>query len=857
MAKTSFTAIALFLCFSVSAQTGSVSGKILSTDGKPLDNISVVLLNTRSGTVSNNAGYYIIRNIKPGEYKIQVSATDSLKETRSIVITANKTTEENFVVKYSATTLDAITVTGVQPVTTSRSEYVSKMPLKNLENAQVYTGLTNTLIVQQRVFSIADLVSNAPGINKQTDAFSTSIAYGGANYSSRGFLTGVAVLNGLSNNIAMPEDLQNTERMEVIKGPSATLFGSLVTSYGGLMNRVTKKPYENFGGSATLTGGSYGFMRLGTDLNMPLNKEKTFLSRLNFSISKKGNFQDNGASTQRILVAPSFTYRFSDRVELDLNAEMYSQTSHGTGRGVFFNITPSLVTGYLDTVLGGIGIPPATIAAIKAAAPKTLKESFGEGVKITDFGFDPYRSYSSSDFESKMSSLNFNSAIRYRITDQISSTTSALFSSGTDDGYDIWLQLIPNMVPALIASLPTGNISFGSPGADYITRDARRFNSYLETHQVQQNFNGDFNIGPMRNRMVLGLDYYHYKLNSTYKNFTGSMFGIPFEGVYDIVKIKGPNPDYYDFNRLNVDEKLQNAANEPLFISSDQNVYSAYVNDVLNITRTLLVSAGVRVDRFETKGDYDGRTDSYGEDFHQTAFSPKFGIVYQPLADKVALFGNYQTGFTNVNGRDREGSAFKPEKSFQVEGGVKFSFFNNAFTGTLSYYDIKVEDKVRPDNINIFFSVQDGTQVSRGFEAEILGNPIPSLNILLGYAYNHSKMIKASPDIEGLRPNTAGPANQFNFWLHYHFSAKNFLNGFSVGAGGNYVDETLVVNLNPDGSFKNPSYTLLKAKLSFDKPKYSIAIRVDNLLNHQYWIGTGVIAPQFPREIAGTVAIKF
>ncbi|RXM56706.1 TonB-dependent receptor plug domain-containing protein, partial [Chryseobacterium sp. CH1] len=45
-----------------------------------------------------------------------------------------------------------------------------------------------------------------------------------------------------------PADL---ERLEVIKGPSGTLYGGAVTSFGGLINAVTKKPKDYFGGEAS------------------------------------------------------------------------------------------------------------------------------------------------------------------------------------------------------------------------------------------------------------------------------------------------------------------------------------------------------------------------------------------------------------------------------------------------------------------------------------------------------------------------------------------------------------------------------------------------------------------------------
>ncbi|UOQ77577.1 hypothetical protein MUN84_02450 [Hymenobacter sp. 5516J-16] len=51
----------------------------------------------------------------------------------------------------------------------------------------------------------------------------------------------------MAGGVTSTIDAVNLEKLEVIKGPSATLYGSALTSYGGLLNRVTKKPYDRFG----------------------------------------------------------------------------------------------------------------------------------------------------------------------------------------------------------------------------------------------------------------------------------------------------------------------------------------------------------------------------------------------------------------------------------------------------------------------------------------------------------------------------------------------------------------------------------------------------------------------------------
>src|SRR5690606_19038361 len=83
--------------------------------------------------------------------------------------------------------------------------------------------------------------------------------------------------------------------------------------------------------------------------------------------------------------------------------------------------------------------------------------------------------------------------------------------------------------------------------------------------------------------------------------------------------------------------------------NSKDAAYSAYVSDILNITPSLLVMASLRVDYFDTEGDITTEDD----DYDQTALSPKFGLLYQILPDRLSFFANYMNGFKNVGPQTR------------------------------------------------------------------------------------------------------------------------------------------------------------------------------------------------------------
>lgn len=124
--------------------------------------------------------------------------------------------------------------------------------------------------------------------------------------------------------------LANVERVEVLKGPSGTLFGR--SAPGGLINVITKKPQRESYYSLQQQFGSYDTFRTLADATGSLNDDGTVLYRLNYehlnSRSFRDFFQDN-----RDFVAPSLTWLISDRTKLDLNF-LYQERSSPADSGI-------------------------------------------------------------------------------------------------------------------------------------------------------------------------------------------------------------------------------------------------------------------------------------------------------------------------------------------------------------------------------------------------------------------------------------------------------------------------------------------------------------------------------------------
>jgi iron complex outermembrane receptor protein len=173
--------------------------------------------------------------------------------------------------------------------------------------------------------------------------------------------------------------------------------------------------------------------------------------------------------------------------------------------------------------------------------------------------------------------------------------------------------------------------------------------------------------------------------------------------------------------------------------------------------------------------------------------------------------------------------------------------------GTVSYYDIEVENVLRTDPSDINYSIQDGTQRSKGVEVDITANPLPGLNLVAGYAYNDSRYTKGDSTEQALRPALSGPANMYNFWISYRFP-KGQLQGLGLGLGGNMGSDSYQTNTQT-AKVIIPSYTLLDASIFYDQPRFRIGFKVDNLTSEKAW--SVRLTPQAPARFTGSIALKF
>src|SRR5690606_25582064 len=194
---------------------------------------------------------------------------------------------------------------------------------KNLENPQVYNTVPAEILKQQGITTYDDAMRNVPGITRTWE--STGRAGDGAAYFAlRGFDAQPALTNGLPGLASGNLDPANVEEIQVIKGPSGTLFGGSFYSYGGLINTITKKPYDGFGGEVAYNLGSFGLNRITADINTPLSKTEKITMRVNAAYHSEGSFQDAGFK-KSFFIAPTLAYEVNDRLSFQVLAEILEE----------------------------------------------------------------------------------------------------------------------------------------------------------------------------------------------------------------------------------------------------------------------------------------------------------------------------------------------------------------------------------------------------------------------------------------------------------------------------------------------------------------------------------------------------
>ena len=241
----------------IDEKTGEIFGKIKDETGEYLIGANVIIKELGIGCASDSKGYYSIRNVKPGNYTVEVSFIGYEKYTKKIIIVPGKKVELNITLKSSAFQIGGIEVIGTTdllPKDVNTKTYINSGEIEHYQASSLKDVLDLVPGVQK---------TDNPGLGKtsqiairgdesdQLSAFGTLIMVDGVPMSNNANLQ-FERLSGSkfgSSNIGAGIDLRtipadNIESIEVITGLPSVRYGDVTAGVINVQTKIGKSPHR-------------------------------------------------------------------------------------------------------------------------------------------------------------------------------------------------------------------------------------------------------------------------------------------------------------------------------------------------------------------------------------------------------------------------------------------------------------------------------------------------------------------------------------------------------------------------------------------------------------------------------------
>ncbi|MGO2011822.1 MAG: TonB-dependent siderophore receptor [Pseudoalteromonas sp.] len=261
-----------------------------------------------------------------------------------------------------------------------------------------------------------------------------------------------------------------------------------------------------------------------------------------------------------------------------------------------------------------------------------------------------------------------------------------------------------------------------------------------------------------------------------------------------------------------------------------------YFSSQLNITNSLSVILGSRLNQWQTDQDNFGSKHNYELDNELTNY---LGTTYA-LTDNWALYANYTDIFTPQSQIDQDGNYLDPILGKNYEIGIKASLLNERLDVSLSGFEIHQDNlgqytgETIPETLQAIYQPIDGT-VTEGYELELNGTFNDNWNGYFGYTRSEGE----TPEGELL--NTTNPKDQFKLFTTYKLT--NSLEGLKLGAGYRWQSRSFDEVTNPvqgKVEVEQASYGIASFMASYQiNSQIAVSFNVDNLFDKTYYSQIG------------------
>ena len=609
------------------------------------------------------------------------------------------------------------------------------------------------MIDDQQSVTLSEALRNVSGVRANnefsTPAFDSTLI--------RGFAA-EQLLDGYTQyyNAGDREGLVNVERIEVLKGANAVLYsGGSGAPVGGVINIVSKKPNAVASGEMGIKVGSFGFTQPFFDINQPISENVLF--RITGEYTKTDSYVDV-VDQKRYNINPALTFTNNDDTTFTIQGKR--------SRWVQQEYQGLPATG---TVAGNINIKDDLFIG-----NKDIPDSYSEfnGVWATlDHQFNDVWS--------------FNANARYAESKFEEFAQSIV-------GADFFVANRPFIAPS---TWGLGNVNL------YQTQ---------REQSVVLNTTAKFDLGTIKNTVLLGLDYTELK-DKGYLTSDGFSFVDLLNPVFNTLYVTPQKSDATSFN----DSVLVNTT------------YGAYAQWQATVADRLHILAALR--QAKVKIDYTELAAFAGGPFkmktEENKLLPRLGAVLD-ITKEFSIFANYSEGL-----RGQPFTFFAPNvkpvpaESENKEVGLKFDV-NNELTGQFALFHI--------DRTNVavgFPATVTGEQRSKGFDTDVTWHPSAAWDLLANYAYTDAEYVNSTAEIPSGNKLVGVPKNTARIWANYKFQQDN-LHGLSAGIGANWQSEAYVDVAN---TFKADSFYTVDATVAYQTPRYNLGLTIKNLTNQDYF----------------------
>ncbi|MDZ8032220.1 TonB-dependent siderophore receptor [Nostoc sp. DedSLP04] len=377
----------------------------------------------------------------------------------------------------------------------------------------------------------------------------------------------------------------------------------------------------------------------------------------------------------------------------------------------------------------------------------------------------------------------------------------------------------------------------------------RRFGAgpaYYQNYSLQNDLISNFKTGSIQHQVLLGLEWNKYIRGYDYLRSSVSL--TPSIDLFNPVYGASQPPEF--------DEAAERAR-------FDRNTIAVYLQDQVTLLPNLKLLVGGRYDFIHRKNSAQ-LLDSLGRDpiddatvdrLYNEAFSPRVGIVYQPIKP-ISIYASYSRSFNPSDSRTVDGTQLPPERGIQYEVGVKAELIKDRLSATFAAYDITKENVATTDPTpgNSDYYIPIGEVKSRGLEFDLSGQILPGWNLIASYFINDAFVSVGDQynPVGDTLVNAAGAGG--SLWTTYEIQDGG-MRGLGFGGGLFYTGDREAELPN---TFKIPSYVRADATIFYKRDNWRVGLNFKNLFDTRYYDSQGYyLLPGAPLTVLGTFSVQF